>query len=77
MKQGTSTLLRAVRRIYSIEEIRNLPITTPGGVIYLRDIAEVEEVFKEMTYAYINGQSSISLSIQKQSTANTVHVKTD
>lgn len=76
VKQGTSTLtLRAVGEFNSIEEIRNLPITTPGGVIYLRDIAEVEEVFKEMTsYAYINGQSSISLSIQKQSTANTVQV---
>lgn len=76
VKQGNSTLtLRAVGEFDSIEEIRNLPIMTSGGVIYLRDIAEVEEVFKEMSsYAYINGQPSISLSIQKQSTANTVQV---
>jgi HAE1 family hydrophobic/amphiphilic exporter-1 len=76
VKQGTSSLtVRALGEFSSIEEIRNLPITTAGGVIYLRDIAEVEEVFKEMTsYAYINGKPSISLSVQKQSTANTVQV---
>lgn len=76
VKQGNSTLtLRSVGEFSSIEEIRDLPIMTSGGVIYLRDIAEVEEVFKEMSsYAYINGNPSISLSIQKQSTANTVQV---
>lgn len=76
VKQGNSTLtLRSVGEFSSIEEIRGLPIMTSGGVIYLRDIAEVEEVFKEMSsYAYINGNPSISLSIQKQSTANTVQV---
>lgn len=76
VKQGNSSLtLRAVGEFNSIEEIRTLPIITSGGVIYLKDIAEVEEVFKEMTsYAYINGKPSISLSIQKQSTANTVQV---
>ncbi|WP_058484878.1 efflux RND transporter permease subunit [Defluviitalea phaphyphila] len=76
VKQGISTLtLRSVGEFQSIEEIENIPITTAGGIIYLRDIAEVEETFKDMdSYAYINGNPSISLSIQKQSTANTVKV---
>lgn len=76
VKQGNSTLtLRAVGEFSNIDEIKNLPVMSSGGVIYLRDIAEVEEVYKEMSsYAYINGKPSIALSIQKQSTANTVQV---
>ncbi|NLK21976.1 MAG: efflux RND transporter permease subunit [Epulopiscium sp.] len=76
IKQGLSSLtLRSIGEFNNIEEIRELPIMTSGGIVYLRDVAEVEEVFKEMdSYAYINGNPSISLSIQKQSTANTVQV---
>lgn len=76
VKQGKRTLtLRSIGEFNNIDEIRNLPITTSGGIIYLRDVAEVEEVYKKMnSYAYINGNPSISLSVQKQSTANTVKV---
>ncbi len=73
---GNQTLLvRAIGEFESIEEIKNLPIQSPGGIIYLRDIAIVTEEFKEMSsYSYINGTPSINLSIEKQSTANTIDV---
>ncbi|NLJ87460.1 MAG: efflux RND transporter permease subunit [Epulopiscium sp.] len=76
LKQGKTTLtLRSIGEFNNIEEIKDLPITTAGGLIYLRDVAEIEEGYKDMdSYAYINGNPSISLSIQKQSTANTVKV---
>jgi len=59
-----------------LEDIRNLPITTPmGGQIFLRDIAEVREVYSELaTYSFLNGEPSITLTIQQQSDANTVNV---
>jgi len=76
VKYGNKTLtLRSIGEFKSVEEIRNLPITLPGATIYLRDIATVKESFKEMkSFSYINGNPSINLSIQKQSTANTVAV---
>lgn len=66
--------VRSVGEFNSVDEIRNLPITTAAGsTIYLRDVAEVEDTYKEMeSYSYLNGTPSILLSIQKQSTANTV-----
>ncbi len=77
VKEGERTLsLRVLGEFESLEQIRNLPVTTPTGtVIYLRDIADVNEVYKENTsLAFINGSSSVTLTIQKQSTANTVKV---
>jgi HAE1 family hydrophobic/amphiphilic exporter-1 len=76
IKHGNKTLtLRSIGEFNSIDEIRNLPIPLPGTTIYLRDIATVEETYKEMkNFSYINGRPSVNLSIQKQSTANTVEV---
>ncbi len=73
---GNQTLqVRAVGEFKSIDEIENLPIQTAMGTVYLRDIAHITKDYKEMSsYAYINGTPSISLSIEKQSTANTVEV---
>ncbi|MFZ5351676.1 MAG: efflux RND transporter permease subunit [Bacillota bacterium] len=71
-----SLLVRSTGEFQSIDDIRNLPITLPTGtVIYLRDIAEVKDGFKEITtYTRMNGKSSIGLSIQKQTGSNTVEV---
>lgn len=73
---GEQTLLvRAVGEFRNIEELRNLPIQTATGPITLKDIAVITEEFKEMSsYSYMNGTPSINLSIEKQSTANTVEV---
>ena len=77
--QGDRNLqLRVTGEFTSLEDIRNLPINTPrGAVIFLRDVADVEEVFKDVaSFSYMNGQPSITISIQKQSTANVVNVST-
>jgi len=62
-----------------LDDIRNLPLNTPmGGLIYLRDIAQVREVYSELSsYSYLNGEPSITINIQQQSDANTVNVSRD
>lgn len=75
--QGDAKLqLRSVGQFESVDEIRDLPITTStGALIHLRDVADVKEVEKEEdSYALIDGQKSIILTIQKQSNANLVDI---
>lgn len=77
ISQGDTKLqIRAVGEFQSIEEIRQLPITTAGGsVIHLEDVASIQEVNQEMSsYALINGKQSIMMIVQKQSNANTVDI---
>src|SRR5690625_8052346 len=46
-----------------------------GEVIYLRDIAEIKDTFKEVTKEVrVNGQQGVVFVVQKQSDANTVAV---
>ena len=74
--QGDKELIvRSVGEFQSVEDIKNLPIPLQTGVIYLRDVAEIKESYKDMnSFAYMNNEPCIVLSIQKQSTANTVEV---
>ena len=77
VKQGDKVLnLRVSGEFMSLEDMRNLPFnTSKGAVVYLRDFAEVFESLKDISSAsYINGEPSVMLRIQKQSTANTVNV---
>jgi len=73
---GQNLTIKVDAEFGDLEDIRNLPITTPtGGVVYLRDIAQVREVYKDRSsYSYLNGDPAITLTIQKQSNANTVNV---
>lgn len=75
--QGDKNLtVRVKGEFKSLEEMKNIPISNANGsVIYLRDVADVSEVFKDVSStSYTNGIPSINLYIQKQSTANTVNV---
>lgn len=77
IRQGDSKLLiRSIGEFATLDEIRDLPITTPTGtVIRLSDVADVREVMKDMaSYSVVNGEQSIVMTIQKQSDANTVEV---
>ncbi|MEA4816547.1 MAG: efflux RND transporter permease subunit [Lachnospiraceae bacterium] len=76
MQGDLNMQIRSVGEFSSVEEIRNLPIpTTTGGIVYMRDIAEVNEVEKDAdSYAIVNGEKSVILTIQKQSDANLVDV---
>lgn len=73
--QGNKNLTLRVKGEYeNVEDIKNLPITTvSGAVIRLSDVADVYEAYTDATSkSYTNGVNSVSISISKQSTANTV-----
>jgi len=66
--------VRVVGEYTSVEEVASLPLAIPSGrYIRLSDVATVEAGFADVReLARYNGQPSVSLSIQKQSDANTV-----
>lgn len=68
--------VRVVGKFENLYDIENVPITIGGGgIIYLRDVAVIEDTYSEAaTHARINGMESISISINKESDANTVEV---
>lgn len=77
IKKGNKKLsLKTVGEFQSIEDIKSMPIPlATGGVIHLRDIANVSIEDKETTtVSRINGKEGINISIQKQSDSNTVRV---
>lgn len=73
---GKKLSIRTVGKFESLDDIKNIPITTPNGqTVFLRDVAEViDGTTEDSTYARLNGTDSLSVSIQKQSDANTVDV---
>ncbi|ADQ14300.1 efflux RND transporter permease subunit [Halanaerobium hydrogeniformans] len=77
VRQGNRELLvRTIGKFSSIEEIKdvNIPVGE-RGFVKLSDIAEVEDGFADVqTISRTDGKESISLSIQKQTDANTVDV---
>lgn len=75
-KGNKNMTVRVDGEFETVDEIENIPITTStGSTVYIRDIAEVSEVYQDVTSsAYTNKVPSVNLTIQKQSTANTVNV---
>lgn len=73
---GRKMAIRSMGKFKSVEEIDSVPIMTPmGQVIYLRDVASVRDTYSEdTTYARLNGENALSISISKESDANTVDV---
>lgn len=67
--------IRTTGEFTSIEEIRNLPISTSKGVIHLSDIAQVKQGYKDVTTSvFMNEKPCVMLAIKKQSGFNTVKV---
>lgn len=73
---GKSMPVRVMGKFNTIYDIDRVPLTTTTGqVIYLSDVAEVDDTYtKVSSYARLNGEDSLSVSITKQSDANTVDV---
>jgi HAE1 family hydrophobic/amphiphilic exporter-1 len=67
-------IVRLAGKFRSVDEIRNVPVVAgASGTIYLKDIAEVKDTYKEdHTISRLSGETSIALLIQKQSDANSV-----
>jgi hydrophobic/amphiphilic exporter-1 (mainly G- bacteria), HAE1 family len=66
--------VRAIGEYRDLDEIRNLVIPTQRGVFYLRDLGRVEERTMAAGVNRFNGSRSISITVNKQSDANTVMV---
>ncbi|MDR2313626.1 MAG: efflux RND transporter permease subunit [Spirochaetaceae bacterium] len=82
-EEGMSYILTTMGEYKSLEEIRNTVISYQGGAvtngrmlprsIYLRDLANVFEGYRDQTSAVlVNGVPSVMMSVQKQSGKNSV-----
>jgi len=76
-QQGGQLLnLRAIGRFQTAEQLRNLVIAqTPGGPVLLRDVATVEDGFKEQTRLQrLDGEDAVGIWVVKASDANALLV---
>ena len=69
---GMNRSVRVVGEFDNIETIRNIVInSTTGAWVYLKDVADVEDTFKEQeSFARLNGQNVITLNVIKKSGEN-------
>ncbi|MDR0655491.1 MAG: efflux RND transporter permease subunit [Treponema sp.] len=86
---GLSYILTTMGEYTSLDQIRNTVISYKGGgyvdgqvenprSVYLRDIADVFEGFKDETSTvYVNGQPAVMMMVQKQSGKNSVQTARD
>ncbi len=67
-------IVRLSGKFQSLDDIRaTIVASTPAGVVYLRDVANVVDGSREtFTLSRLNGETSIAIAIQKQSDANSV-----
>lgn len=74
--RANSTLIRLSGKIKTVDELRNLIISSVNGqTVKLSDIAEVQDTQKETDkIARIDQQTTILLQVQKQTDANAVDV---
>ncbi len=71
---GMRRTLNVKKEFKSADEIANLIIKTPSGAsVYLKDIAEVKDAFKEQeSYARLYGKNVITLNVKKRSGENLI-----
>jgi HAE1 family hydrophobic/amphiphilic exporter-1 len=73
----TEYLLRVPGEFSDVEQIRQVVVRRGenGEVVYLKDVADVEDAFKEPTYVTeFDGRPGMIVFVQKRSGANTVEV---
>ncbi|MEN1760007.1 efflux RND transporter permease subunit [Anoxynatronum sibiricum] len=68
--------VRTLGEFTSVDDVKNMPIILQSGeIIRLHEVADISVDYKERTsIARLNGEPNITLSITKQSVANTVRV---
>jgi len=71
---GVRRTLNIKKEFKSAEEIGNLIVQTPtGAAVYLKEIAEVKDAFKEQeSYARLYGKNVITLNVKKRSGENLI-----
>ncbi len=76
-QQGPSTLnIRVVGNFQGARDLQNIVVAQlPAGPVYLKDVATVEEGYKEVRQVQrINGQPAVGMSVVKASDANALQV---
>ncbi|MBQ4527079.1 MAG: efflux RND transporter permease subunit [Clostridia bacterium] len=73
---GKKLSARMLGKFSSLDELQSVPLmTNKGQVIALRDVATVKDSFSDISaIARLNGSEAISITISKESDANTVDV---
>lgn len=73
---STKITAKTVGEFKSLDDIRNILLTTAGGsTVRLSDVADVELTTEdENSYAIVNGSKSVIMAISKQSDANIVDI---
>lgn len=73
---GNSMSVKTLGKFSEVKDIEAVPlVTSQGQVIYIRDVATVNEGYSDSTtYARLNDSNAISISITAESDANTVDV---
>jgi CzcA family heavy metal efflux pump len=76
---GLKWTVRIPGEFQSVDELNNIVVKTKNGSpIYLYDVAEVFFGFKdEESYSRLNGESSVTLSVQKRSGENIIRIIDD
>ncbi|MCL4858032.1 MAG: efflux RND transporter permease subunit, partial [Caldilineaceae bacterium] len=75
VEDGQEITLRTPGNFATLDDIRNVIIANRGAPVYLRDVATVEDDFKERDrITRLNGEESVVVGIRKQSGSNTVAV---
>ncbi|MEY3679178.1 MAG: hypothetical protein RI924_1319 [Bacteroidota bacterium] len=71
---GVRRTLNVKKEFKSAEEIENLIVQTPtGAAVYLKEIAEIKDSFKEQeSYARLYGKNVITLNVKKRSGENLI-----
>jgi HAE1 family hydrophobic/amphiphilic exporter-1 len=77
--RNTDIPLRIIGQFETVQEIEDLPIPTgTGEILSLSAIAKIQETYKPTSMvSFLNGESSVGITIQKQTDANTVTVAND
>ncbi|WP_019122097.1 efflux RND transporter permease subunit [Brevibacillus massiliensis] len=76
VRQGETKLnIRVQGEYQSVDAIGDTPIHVGSGSIRLKDIAQVNDTYKEVTQeAYLNGEPTVGISVLKASGGNTIEV---
>ena len=72
--EGLRRTINVKKEFKDVDEIRNMIVKSPNGApIYLKDIAEIKDTYKEQeSYSRLGGKNVITLSIVKRSGANLI-----
>ena len=72
-------LLRTQGRFTSIDDIGELIIQHKNGIsTYLKDVADIQfDHYEKSSFAFVNGERAITLSVQKEPGANVLQIKRD